>query len=364
LWTADEVEWARRVEADLDNIRAAVSWAVAAGETDLAMRIAGAFVTQAAERPVWATASIAEHALGTPGAGEHPWRAIVMGEASWTAVWRGDMAAAQSLVTAALDAQRAGARFSAPAWSYALSYYTAGSLDSISVTLSAEALERAGAAGDRVGTIALRATHALNLAGAGRAAEARAEAEHALAEARAVGQPALIAMGLLALGEALVRSGEHEAGLAALRESVDISNTLNSSWQIMGGQSMLAAAEANYGDPVKAAELMRSLLASARDTSDDFLVPGATYVALGVFNRYGRPDLSARMYGATELARNMSYGSWRWMYEDAIKDARAALGDERYEALAAEGASIPWGRMLDEMIGHLDVLIEHGPPPK
>ena len=41
----------------------------------------------------------------------------------------------------------------------------------------------------------------------------------ARADARALGQPALIAMGLLGLGQALVLTGEAEHGVALLRES-------------------------------------------------------------------------------------------------------------------------------------------------
>ena len=234
LWSSAEVEWARRLEADLDNVRAAVSWAVAAGETDLAMRIAGALVTQAVERPIWATASLAEEALRTPGAGEHPWRAIVMGEASWAAQRRGDFAAARELVDGALDAQRAGARFTASVWSYAGSHGRGSQWGQEFLELAEEALERAEAAGDATGAIALRTMYVSGLVQVQRDDEARAQAEQVLASARALGQPALIAMGMLTLGQAIARTGEPERGIAMVRESLELSDQIGSSWQAAG----------------------------------------------------------------------------------------------------------------------------------
>jgi predicted ATPase len=363
LWSGNEVEWAHRVENDLDNIRAAVSWAVAAGEVDLAMRIAGALVSQAAARPIWATASIAEQALRVPGADQHHWRAMVMGEASWAALRNGDMPTARQLVEDALDAQRAGARFTAPVWSYAMAFVanTAESLPGV-LALAAEGLERAEEAGDRAGAIALGATFALNLVVDDRIDDSRRHAERVLADARKLGQPALIAMGLLSLGQALVRSGDHDRGLALLRESAELADAIKSSWQSMGGLTILAASEARYGDLTKAARLMQSALVSASDTGSTFFESGTAHVALTVFNRYGRPDLTARIDGALGFTRAISFGNWRFYYSEGITEARAALGDERYDQLAAEGQHIPVDRILSEIQTHLEAFLRDGPP--
>jgi Mrp family chromosome partitioning ATPase len=86
------------------------------GKTRLALQVAAALVTQAVERPGWATASIAEQALSAPGTRIHSLRAIVMGEAAWAAVRIGDIDRAQALLEASLEAQRRGARFSASVW--------------------------------------------------------------------------------------------------------------------------------------------------------------------------------------------------------------------------------------------------------
>ena len=363
LWSGDEVGWARRVEVDLDNVRAAVSWAVAAGETDLAMRIAAALVTQALERPAWATASIAEQALAASGADAHPLRASVMGEAAWAAVRIGDIDRAQTLLEESLEAQREGARFTASVWTYAAMLFDRDRYsEEVAIQRAEEALARAQAAGDVVGTIALRAAYAVTLIGwSDRADEARASAERALADARALGQPALIAMGLLALGEALVSGGKTEHGLAMLRESRELATKINSTWQSVAALAALAVLQAHHGDPLRAAIDLRELLKSFQGSDDYSLIgQGSLVGAVAVFCRTGRPDLAARADGHIRLAPYGAYGAFGgyigW-YERAVSETRAALGDQRYESLAAQEAARPLEIFVQEMIASLDELL-------
>jgi predicted ATPase len=358
LWSSEEVGWAQRVEADLDNVRAAVSWAVAAGETDIAMRIAAALVTQAVERPAWATASIAEQALSASGANTHPLRAIVMGEAAWAAARIGDIDRARASVDEAIEAQRQGARFTASVWTYsAILFDRTSNSNERAVKRAEEALARAEEAGDVVGTVALRAAHATTLIGwSDRTDEARASAERALTDARALGQPALVAMGLLALGEALVISGEPERGFAMLRESRELSSKINSTWQSISALAALAALQAFHGDPVRAALDLRELLERFQGGDDPPAIGlGALIGALVVFCRTGRPDLVARADGQLGSATTTyGYGGYIGWYERAINEARAALGDQRYESLAREGATVPLDTFVDEMIANLN----------
>jgi predicted ATPase/class 3 adenylate cyclase len=358
LWSAEEIDWAQRVEADLDNVRAAVSWAVAASETDLAMRIAGALVTQAVERPAWATASIAEHALSAPGADGHPWRAIVLGEAAWAAHRRGDTDTARALLHDAIAAQRDGARFTAPVWSYVAMMHERGD-NAIAVKHAEEALARAEAAGDFAGTIALRASYAAALISwTERVEEAQASAEHALADARALGQPALIAMGLLTLGGALVLTGETERGLAMMRASHQLSSQIRSTWQSISALTYLTALEAVYGDPRRAAADMLELLESFQDSFESNPLLGALNGTLAVFNRFGRPDLVARADGYLASSSSFFYGGYVVWHDRAIAEARAVLGDQQYDALAAQGADIPWDTFIAETIANLRAFLD------
>jgi predicted ATPase/class 3 adenylate cyclase len=359
LWSSDEVAWAKRVEADLDNIRAAVAWAVAAGETDRTMRIAAALVSQALERPAWATASIAEQALTAADADTHPLRAIAMGEAAWAAARVGDVDKARAMVDGAIEAQRRGARFTASVWTYKAMLLRLDSFDhDIMLRHNEEALARAEAAGDVVGAIALRAAYSTTLSQwTVRLEEARELAERALADARALGQPALIAMGLLALGGALAQSGEVDRGLAMLRESRELSFKINSTWQSVSSVATLAALEAFHGDPARAATECRQLLETFRGSDEPpELGLGAIFGSMAVFCRIGRPDLVARVDSlrASVLIGSFPYGGYVGWFEQAVMEARSALGDQRYESLAHEVMTLPLNAFVDEMIAILD----------
>jgi hypothetical protein len=229
--------------------------------------------------------------------------------------------------------------------------------------LAAEGLQRAEAAGDPVGTIALRATYALNLSLQEQLLQARIEAERALSDARTLGQPALIAMGLLALGNALVLGGEPEHGLPQVRQSVELAKTINSSWQLLSGLSALAATEAIYGDAAEAAALLRSQILTARESGETHFALGAVYGGLAVFNRYDRPELTARVDGALSSLITLWPGNWEHWHAQAVRDARAALGDDRYDTLAAQGSAITEQALFEEILEHLEAFIEQHPRP-
>jgi hypothetical protein len=340
-----------------------VSWAVAAGETDLAMRIAAALVTQAVERPAWATASIAEQALSAAGADSHPLRAIVMGEAAWAAARVGDVDGVRALIDKAIEAPCHGARFTASVWSYGAMLWDRDTYSNeTAVRHTEEALARAEQAGDVVGATAIRASHAITLIAWGhRMDEARGSAERGLADARALGQPALIAMGLLAVGEALVISGEAERGLAMLRESRELSIKINSTWQSASSLAALAALEALHGDAVRAAFDLRELLESFQGSDEDLAIGiGALIGAAVVFCRIGRADLVARADGQLRLSPAIAYGAYgayKPWYDRAVNEARATLGDQRHNSLASEAAAVPLATFVDELIANPDEFL-------
>jgi hypothetical protein len=147
-----------------------------------------------------------------------------------------------------------------------------------------------------------------------------------------------------------------------VRESRELSSKINSTWQSISALVALAALEAFHGDPVRAACDLRELLESFRASDEDpSLGMGALIGALVVFCRIGRPDQVARADGQLRSARTMAYGAYgayfAW-YGRAVSEARAGLGDQRYESLASQGATLPVETFVDELIANLNEFLE------
>ena len=106
------------------------------------------------------------------------------------------------------------------------------------------------------------------------------------------------------------------------------------------------------------------MLETSHDTGELHQGWAALNSGLAVFNRFDRPDLVARADGELESQGAQQYGNATTWYGRAVADARAALGDERYDALAAEGATITWESYVGETIAHLDEFIEQGQAPE
>ena len=103
----DEVAWIDRVEREHDNVRAALAWAVAAGETDLALRLATAVARfwhlrgHFNEGRQW----LADAIRAAPGA-EPELRARAYAGAATLARIQGDYTSARALLEGALGAYR------------------------------------------------------------------------------------------------------------------------------------------------------------------------------------------------------------------------------------------------------------------
>ena len=79
-----------------------------------------------------------------------------------------------------------------------------------------------------------------------------------------------------------------------------------------------------------------------------------------VFCRIGRADLVARADGQLRLSPAVpygAYGGYKPWCDRAVNEARAALGDQRDESLAHEGANIPLETFVDEMLANLSEFL-------
>jgi predicted ATPase/class 3 adenylate cyclase len=104
----DEVVWTERVDAELENLRVAVSWSAAEGDADRALRIVAPLGLNGT-RVAYAAGPWAAVAASVPGAAEHPLYPQVLAFSGWAAHLAGDRDAAASICHDALAAaDRAG----------------------------------------------------------------------------------------------------------------------------------------------------------------------------------------------------------------------------------------------------------------
>lgn len=338
LYSPEEASWLERVRDEMDNLQIAVGWAVATGDTELAMRIGGSFPRQGGARPLLGTAYLAEQALQVDGSDQHRLRGRVLAEAACAKAIRGDIETARALVRESIDAQRAGARFAAAAYTYRLMYigWSGGGYEAAYET-AREGVAMAEAAGDTLGAVGLRMALAAQAMLVGRHDEAMELARQSLAEAQRLHQPTMEAAARYVNALCLTRT-DPAGAIKLLYETLELTRRLEVDSERISTLGLLCALEAEHGDARRSLEAMREQLVSTK--SSRFFVETNLTIGTEVFNRFGRPDLVAMCEGQCHtigiVAGPDLYADF---HERPIRKARAALGEEAFNRYAAEGTA-------------------------
>ena len=356
LYSADEEQWLERLRVEIDNLEVAVGWAVNADETDVAMRIGGSFPRQGSARPLLGTAFLAEQAINVTGADRHSLRARVLAEAGWAKAMRGDAAMAVTMFEEAIEAQRAGARFSAAAFIYLSvvhGWHRRGEF-AAAYELAKEGLEMAEAAGDVMGAIGLRVSLAAEATMSERDAEGFDLAERALADAQRIGQPTLIAAALYIKALALARPDPQWA-ISLLHEALNILRRLENESERIPALGLLAALEGRYGEARQSLEAIREQMTAS--TVSGYFIASNLYIGIQVFNRVGRPDLVAQCDGYCQRVKVEARTLYLDYHEESVREARAKLGDQAFERHFAIGAATPTDDFYGMIVGEVDELL-------
>ncbi|HJW65042.1 MAG TPA: tetratricopeptide repeat protein, partial [Actinomycetes bacterium] len=266
LTGAHQGEWLDRCDQEHANLRAALRWAVEAGETDRAQEAAGAiwrFWQQRghlAEGRRWL-----EELLAMPsGQGPTPARAKALAGAGGIAWWQEDIAAARGYYQEALAiARQLGdpARTAQALYDQSFVAGAAGDFDG-AFGLLEESLELARLAGDE--PVAARAEWMLAIRdlAAGDWDRALPVAERSVATWRRLGDRLQMADGLVWLGVVYVRAGRPADARSAIREALRLFRDVDSPMGIVSvilGLSYLARWEGRYQDAVRLAGAAESL---------------------------------------------------------------------------------------------------------
>ena len=331
----DEVFWAIRLSAEQDNLLAAWSWAVDTGNVDTAFAILAGF----APCEVWSSYPLllpGAAALELPGATEHPGYPLALAVSAVLASFRADVTGAEELCRRAADAN---ARRDTPDWRVEETLCAARS----NIANTTGAFEDAGrlaeqAAGlARAGGDLADASIELTIAVADRvfvgdAPGAVPLASEALALARQIHAPALIASGLLAVGLA-VADTDPARSRASLRESRELSTALG--YQDDLGLLWATGIAYRLNDQAATLELGRRAIRGLQWGGDRLRMGLVLHMIAGALATTW-PASAATIQGAAEA--NVTA-------PPSLK-TRIALDDERVHELRARGADMDWDQAV------------------
>jgi hypothetical protein len=336
-----EVFWAVRLSAERDNLLAAWSWAIGTGNVGTAFQMLAGFAPGEV-RTSYPLLLPGEAALELPGAADHPGYPLALAVSAAFASLRGDVTGAEELCRRAAEAN---ARQTTPDWRVEQTICAArqniaaaaGALtDAARLAEQAAGIARAGGdlADASIGLTFAAAHHVL----ADDAPAAVPLANEALALARQIGAPALIATSLLAVGATVAGTDPGQAR-ACLRESRELSTPLG----YQNAIDLLWATGIAFavGDQAVALELGRRAIHGLQ-WGDNRLRTGFVLHIIAGALATTQPDAAAMIQGAAETYT----GQPQRIAQLIGSIVTAALGDERARELRARGADMDWDQAL------------------
>jgi tetratricopeptide (TPR) repeat protein len=336
-----EAFWAVRLSADQDNLLAAWAWAIETANVDTAFRMLAGF----APCQIWTSYPLlleGAAALELPGATEHAGYPLALAVSAVFASLRADVTATEELCRRAADANT---RRDIPDWRVEETICAARSniANTRGAFADAARLSERAAGLARAGGDLADASLQLDLAASGYllvgdAPRAVPLAREALTLARQIGDPALIASGLLAVGGTVVETNPEQAR-TCLRESLELSAAL-------GYQSALdlvwtVGIAFVTSDRITTLELGRRAIHGLQWAGNRLRVGFVLLVIAGTLAAT-QPEAAAIIQGASEgsvaepptIARLISL---------IITEA---LGEERARELRVRGADMDWDKAV------------------
>ena len=332
---SDEVFWAVRLSAEQDNLLAAWSWAVNTGNVNTAFAILAGF----APCEVWSSYPLllpGAAALELPGATEHPGYPLALAVSAVLASFRADVTGAEELCRRAADAN---ARRDTPDWRVEetlcaarsnIANTTGAFEDAGRLAEQAAGLARAG--GDLADASVELTIAVADRVFAGDAPGAVPLASEALALARQIRAPALIASGLLAVSLAVADTDPGQSR-ASLRESRELSAALG--YQNDLGLLWATGIAYRINDQAATLELGRRAIGGLQWGGDRLRMGLVLHMIAGALATT-RPVSAAIIQGAAEAN----------VVAPPSMNARIALDDERVRELRARGADMDWDQAV------------------
>jgi predicted ATPase len=313
-----EAAWLARMDAELDNVRAALAWFDSAGDAASVLRLLAAI------EEFWWTRPYHAEALG--------WLVPALRA---TADVPGAVRATALLLAACSTSFLGGA--------------------AAAIAYAEEGLALARDLDDPFVLGRAHWEYGLICAVSGDTARAAAAYAAALPLLRAANVPHWVAHALAELGDTLHRTGDLAAAAPFLDEAVETTRRLGSARGSVAGFGERAHAALAQGDPALAARLFGETIVAAQQTGVERILLGALAGMAGVALALGQPQRAARLLGAVEAGRETS-GAGRigdaWHAERIVAAARNALPEPAFAVAWEEGRA----RSLAEAISEANAI--------
>jgi predicted ATPase/class 3 adenylate cyclase len=362
-----ELEWRARANVEIDNFRAAVTWALDRadpGDAEIAMRIIGALAVESVRNRGAGIGNWAEHAVASPATANSSHRTAVLVAAGFGAYHRLDSEAAVSYV------ERAAAEPGEP-MIFALAEAVRGNA-AIVTSGTAEAFRIQHAAlvaldGNDDTTLAARLMLCpvpIFAAVDGRIDDALVLADGLLEDARRLGQPTGLALALYAKGFVLVFADrDREAAYEALAESIALTRAGASDAVFAQALTSMAQLHLATGRPLAAIGALREAIAHSHDAGDMISNISAFGVAVLGLATMGRDREATTCAGACIAG---AFAPFILMdgfpgFDEAIASLRGRLGVADYDAAYGRGGAADYDEIVPYMLATFDEVLAESP---
>jgi predicted ATPase/class 3 adenylate cyclase/Tfp pilus assembly protein PilF len=316
--SSDQIEWARVVDLELDNTRAALQWAHEQADPEVELRLTGAlamlwaFRGHVSEGRRWV-----ESALGRSTGEPTLLRAVVLRGAATLARARGSYEQAKALLEECLALQR-----------------KLGDEGGIAVVLK----DLANIHSDE-----------------GDIASARSLYESSLSYWYKLAQPVGIHMTLNNLGYLAQVEGHVDEAIERFQEALVIARSIDDKQGIARLLMNLGAATAEKGDTARAQQLLEESLLLWRRLGDKWDVADTLEELAAVHCAQGKASSAATIFGAAEALREV-IGARRSpleteTYEKRMTDLRARLDETSFGAAWSDGRDMEMDDAVDFALG-------------
>jgi DNA-binding CsgD family transcriptional regulator len=316
LLGTEQRSWAERLDRELPNVRAALSWLLARGEGDASLRLAGSLLVfwflrgHLREGCTWLNRAL-EHDEATSPA-DRAWALFALGLLTWA---QGDFSRANAVG----DEARAFAREHELPLAEGFALY-------LLFLASSEQLQRL---------------------------EAIALGEEAIWRMREAGDRGWLAYMLCDVGDQLVLSGDVKRGRAMLEEGLSLHRDRGNKQGLGNKLTDLGIAEHDAGNELAAARYYREGLRLLWEGGDTWYLAGPLSGLATIVAGVGNARRVANLIGAASALREKS-GSAPWpkeraRFEQTVAMVRAALGDDAYAREEAIGRAMPLADVLAEV---------------